>query len=184
MYRKQRKKAIALRVWEWKRRREKEREEWMGRVWCWLWLGLPNLSCRLDKCSVMRGVCTHGEGGSWVTRDADISCLPTYSIIMIMQILNILPCELKVWFWLLEKSACELIKIKDVDVQFMYITAPALPVMSLKKRLHHLDPRYIDFSASTGQCLNLEKKWRLLFKMLVGLSKFYLSKFSRILFHG
>lgn len=37
----------------------------MGRVWCWLWLGLPNLSCRLDKCSVMRGVCTHGEGGSF-----------------------------------------------------------------------------------------------------------------------
>lgn len=70
VYRKQREKAIALRRRESVRAkrgrgRGKEREEWMGRVWCWLWLGLPNLSCRLDKCSVMRGVCTHGEGGSF-----------------------------------------------------------------------------------------------------------------------
>ncbi len=44
---------------------KKGTEEGTGQVWCWLWLGLPNLSCRLDKCSVMRGVCTHGEGGSF-----------------------------------------------------------------------------------------------------------------------
>lgn len=46
-----------------------------------------------------------------VTGDADISCLTTYSIIMNMYILNKLSCELKVWLWLLEKSAYELIQI-------------------------------------------------------------------------
>lgn len=47
----------------------------------------------------------------------------------------------------------------------MHITAAALSVKD-KKRVDHLDPRYIDSSAATAQCLNLEKKKRrLLFKI-------------------